>query len=79
MCRQEIRWAEQYKKPIVALVRINDKAQIGKFIAEGKCAYLVAPSLPLHVHTAWRWWVGSFIIERPVFDESALTVERLEF
>ena len=32
MCRQEIRWAEQYKKPIVALVRINDKAQMGKFI-----------------------------------------------
>ena len=36
MCRQEVRWAEQYGKPIIPLVRAEDKQKIGAFIAEAK-------------------------------------------
>ena len=35
MCRQEIRWAEENGKPIVAVVNRDDKQKIGKFIQEG--------------------------------------------
>ena len=35
-CRQEIRWAERYHKPIVAVVSRDDKANVGKFVEEGK-------------------------------------------
>jgi len=31
---QEVRWAAQYGKPVVALVRAEDKGKIGSFIAE---------------------------------------------
>ena len=34
-CRQEIRWAEQYHKPIVAVVSRDDKKNVGKFVEEG--------------------------------------------
>ena len=35
-CRQEIRWAERYHKPIVAVVSRDDKKNVGKFVEEGK-------------------------------------------
>ena len=35
-CRQEICWAERYQKPIVAVVSRDDKANVGKFVEEGK-------------------------------------------
>jgi hypothetical protein len=36
MCCQEVRWAEQYGKPIVAVADVGDKGKIGAFIAEAK-------------------------------------------
>ena len=35
-CRREILWAEHYHKPIVAVHSRDDKANVGKFIEEGK-------------------------------------------
>ena len=43
-CRQEIRWAEQYHKPIVAVVSRDDKKNVGKFVEEGIARASAAPS-----------------------------------
>ena len=36
MCRQEVRWAEQYGKPVIAVVQAEDKGKIGGLILEAK-------------------------------------------
>ena len=36
MCRQEIAWAAQYGKPIVAVVQAEDKKKIGALVQEAK-------------------------------------------
>jgi hypothetical protein len=36
MCREEVKWAEKYGKPIIAVVTREDEPKVGQLIAEGK-------------------------------------------